>query len=60
MTRHDRPMPPPLCPSRPVQRRAKCVLEHGNGPDPVLGALLWVHPNLTLREAIEGLSAQGW
>ena len=26
-----------LCPSRPVQRHAECVLDRGNGPDQVLG-----------------------
>jgi hypothetical protein len=47
-------------PSRPVERRAECVLDRGDGIDQVLGDVLRDFPNMSLQEAIEALSAQGW
>jgi hypothetical protein len=39
---------------------AECVLKRGDGIDRVLGDVLRDFPNMSLQEAIEALSAQGW
>jgi hypothetical protein len=36
------------------------VLDRGDGIDRVLGDVLLAYPTMTIQEAIEELSAQGW